>query len=70
MTTTSHTGHHDAEHASAICHSPLQPASPHRDSNRGSRPTRLLRAKVQSRASRPLGWHTGWHDCRKLNGER
>ncbi|HEV8067768.1 MAG TPA: DUF1501 domain-containing protein, partial [Planctomycetaceae bacterium] len=26
MTTTSHTGHHDAEHASAVCHSPLQPA--------------------------------------------
>ena len=27
MTTMSHTGRHDAEHASAVCHSPLQPAA-------------------------------------------
>jgi uncharacterized protein (DUF1501 family) len=26
MTTTSHTGRHGAEHAAAVCHSPLQPA--------------------------------------------
>src|SRR5262245_1857298 len=27
MTTTSHTGRHDAAHAAAVCHSPLQPAA-------------------------------------------
>src|SRR5499427_1684178 len=27
MTTTSHTARHDAEHAGAVCHSPLQPAA-------------------------------------------
>jgi uncharacterized protein (DUF1501 family) len=27
MTTPSHTGRHDAEHATAVCHSPFQPAS-------------------------------------------
>jgi uncharacterized protein (DUF1501 family) len=27
MTTTSHTGGHDVEHAAAVCHSPLQPAA-------------------------------------------
>src|SRR6516225_10586316 len=27
MTTTSHTGRHNAEHAAALCHAPLQPAA-------------------------------------------